>query len=52
MAAQTLRLVLQGAVRDAELTADLAKTGATDEAMKEGFQEDGVSEPIGGGEGL
>ena len=52
VSAQAFGLELQGAVRDAELTADLAQTGATDEAMEEGFQEVGVAEPIGGGEGL
>ncbi len=52
VAAQTLCLVLQGTVGDTELTADLTQTGSSDEAMEEGFQEIGVSEPIGGGEGL
>jgi hypothetical protein len=52
VAAETFGLVLQGAVCDAELTADLAQTGTSDEAMEEGFQEVGVSEPIGRGEGL
>jgi hypothetical protein len=44
--------MLQRAVADAELTADLAKTGTPDEAVKEDLQEVGVSQPIGGGEGL
>jgi len=52
VATQAFGLELQGAVRDAELTADLTQTGSTDEAMEKGFQEVGVAEPIGGGEGL
>jgi len=52
VAAQPFGLELQGSVRDTQLSADLAQTGASDEAMEEGFQEIGVAEPIGGGEGL
>jgi hypothetical protein len=52
VAAEAFGLELQGSVRDTELTADLSEAGATDEAMEEGFQEVGVSQPIGGGEGL
>jgi hypothetical protein len=52
VAAEAFRLVLQRAVGDAELTADLAKTGTSDEAVEEGFQQIGISEPVGGGEGL
>jgi hypothetical protein len=50
--AETLRLVLQCAVGDAELATDLTQTGASDEAMEERLQEVGVAEPVGGGEGL
>jgi hypothetical protein len=52
VATEAFGLELQGSVRDTQLSADLSETGATDEAMEEGFQEVGVSEPIGGGEGL
>jgi hypothetical protein len=52
VAAQTFGLVLQGAVCDAELSADLSQTGASHEAMEERFQEVGVAEPVGGGESL
>lgn len=52
VAAQTLRLVLQCAVCDAELPTDLAQAGAADETMEKRFQEIGVTEPIGGGESL
>jgi len=52
VSAQAFGLELQGSVCDAELTADLSEAGATDEAMEKGFQEIGVTEPIGGGEGL
>jgi hypothetical protein len=52
VAAQAFRLELEGSVCDTQLSADLSEAGATDEAMEEGFQEIGVSEPIGGGEGL
>ena len=52
VATEAFGLELQGSVRDTQLSADLSEAGATDEAMEEGFQEVGVSEPIGGGEGL
>ena len=37
---------------DAELAADLTQTGASDEAMEEGLEKSGVSEPVAGREGL
>jgi hypothetical protein len=50
--AEAFGLALQCAVRDTELAADLAQAGPADETMKEGFQEVGVPQPIGGREGL
>ncbi|MBW2388636.1 MAG: hypothetical protein JRG89_09370 [Deltaproteobacteria bacterium] len=52
VAPKAFGLTLQGTVRDAEFAADLPKTGATDKAMEKGFEELGVSQPVGGGEGL
>jgi hypothetical protein len=52
VATEAFCLVLKRAVRDTELTADLAKTGSPDEAVEEGFQQVGVSQPVAGGEGL
>jgi hypothetical protein len=52
VAPKAFGLALQGAVHNAELAADLPKTGATDKAMEKGFEELGVSQPVGGGEGL
>jgi len=52
VAAEAFGLALQGAVGDTEFAADLAQTGAADEAMEEGFEELCVSQPIGGREGL
>jgi len=50
--AEAFGLALEGAVGDAELAADLAQARAADEAMEEGFEEPGVSQPVGGREGL
>ena len=52
VASEVVHLSLDGAVGDAELTADLAKTGAAHQAMKQGFEKLGVSQPIRGREGL
>jgi hypothetical protein len=52
VAAQAFGLELQGSVRDTQLSADLSEAGASDEAMEEDLQQIGVTEPIGGGEGL
>jgi hypothetical protein len=52
VAPKAFGLALQGAVHDAEFAADLPKTRATDKAMEKGFEELGVSQPVGGGEGL
>jgi len=52
VAAEAFRLVLKRAVGDAEFAADLAETGAADEAVEQGGEEFGVAEPVGGGEGL
>jgi hypothetical protein len=52
VAAEAFRLVLECAVGDAKLTADLAKAGAADEPMEKNFQKVGISQPVGGGEGL
>jgi len=52
VATEAFCLVLKRAVRDTELTTDLAKTGSPDEAVEEGFQEIGVSQPVAGGKGL
>jgi hypothetical protein len=50
--AEAFGLALQCAVRDTELAADLSQAGPADEAVEEGFEELGVSQPIAGGEGL
>jgi hypothetical protein len=52
VSAEPLCLVLDRAVGDAELAADLSQAGAADEAMKEGFEQIRVSQPVVGGEGL
>jgi hypothetical protein len=52
VAAETLGLALDGAVGDADLSADLSVAGAADQAVEEAFEEPGVTEPVGGGEGL
>ena len=52
VATEAFGLELQGSVRDTQLSADLSEAGASDEAMEKGFQEIGVTEPVGGGEGL
>ncbi len=52
VAAKALRLELKSSVGDAELSADLTETRATDQAMEEGFEEVGMAEPVGGREGL
>jgi hypothetical protein len=52
VAPQAFGLALQGAVHDAEFAADLAKTGAPNQAMEQGFEQLGVSQPVAGGEGL
>ena len=52
MTAEAFGLTLQCAGSDTELAADLPKTRATDKAMEKGFEELGVSQPVGGGEGL
>jgi hypothetical protein len=43
---------LDGGVDDAELTGDLAVSGAGDFGAEDGFEEVGTAEPVGGGEGL
>jgi hypothetical protein len=50
--AEALHLSLNGAARHAELAADLAQTGAANEAMEEGFEKTRVSQPVGEREGL
>jgi len=52
VAPETVHLTLYGAVRDAEFTADLAEAGTAHQAMKEGFEKLGVSQPIRGRKGL
>ncbi len=52
VAAEALRLMLKRAVGDAELAADLAKTRSPDEPVEERLEKLGVSQPVGGGEGL
>jgi hypothetical protein len=52
VAAEALALALDGAVGDADLSADLSVAGAADQAVEEAFEELGVTEPVGGGEGL
>jgi hypothetical protein len=49
---EPLGLALEGAVGDTEFAADLAQAGPADEAMKEGDQKVGASQPVAGGEGL
>ena len=52
VAAEALRLMLKRAVGDAELAADLAKTRSPDQPVEERLEKLGVSQPVGGGEGL
>ena len=52
VAAEAFRLMLECTVRDAELTADLAKAGAANKAMEENLEKVGISQPVGSGEGL
>jgi len=52
VASEPVHLTLHGAVGNPELTADLAKAGSADQAMEEGFEKLGVSQPIRGREGL
>ena len=44
--AETFTQTLNRVVRDAELARDLAKAGAGNETMKDGFEEILASEPI------
>jgi hypothetical protein len=52
MPSEAFGLTLDGAGRDPELAGDLAESGTGDEAEKEGLEEVGALEPVGGGEGL
>jgi hypothetical protein len=52
MAAEAFGLTLQRAVGDTEFTADLSQARAADETVEEGFEQLGVSQPVGGREGL
>jgi hypothetical protein len=52
VAAETLRVALQGGVGGAELVSDLAQGRAAEEAPEEGDQEVAAAEPIGRGKGL
>lgn len=48
VSAEALGLVLDGAVVDTELAADLAQARSADQTMKEPLEEVGVPEPVGG----
>jgi hypothetical protein len=52
MSPEALGLALDGGGGDIELTSDLTEAGAGNEAEKEGLEEAGALEPVGGGEGL
>jgi hypothetical protein len=52
MSPEALGLALDGGGGDTELTSDLTEAGAGNEAEKEGLEEAGALEPVGGGEGL
>jgi hypothetical protein len=52
VSSQTFDEALDGGVDDAELSGDLAVSGAGDFGAEDGFEEVGAAEPVGGGEGL